>query len=185
MVVRNVLLMLVLAIGMSPTARAQTVTKPGEQVTTTATIVAIDSTTHAVTLRDEKGEEDTYTLGPSVKRFDELKVGDKVKMTYYESRVFQVRKPGEKAVGTSASSSATPGKGEMPGGTLSAQLTTTVTVKAVDPATPSITVVTSDGRTVTRKIEDKTNLEGVKVGDRIDITYTRAVLISVERAPAM
>ena len=60
--------------------------------------------------------------------------------------------------------------------------TRTVTVKAVDLQTPSITVVTDDGRTVTRKVENKKNLEGVKVGDKIDITYTQAVVVAVEPA---
>jgi Cu/Ag efflux protein CusF len=57
-----------------------------------------------------------------------------------------------------------------------------VTVKAVDMNAPSITVTTQDGRTMTRKIEDKKNLEGVKPGDRIDITYTQAVVVSAEAA---
>jgi hypothetical protein len=30
-------------------------------------------------------------------------------------------------------------------------------------------------------IADKANLAGVQVGDRIDITYTEAALVSVER----
>jgi Cu/Ag efflux protein CusF len=61
-------------------------------------------------------------------------------------------------------------------------LTTTVTVKAVDPAVPSITVTTADGRTVTRKIENKKNLEGIKAGDKLDLTYTQAVLVNVEHS---
>src|SRR6476659_6656539 len=48
---------------------------------------------------------------------------------------------------------------------------------------PSITVTTPDGRTVTRKVADKKNLEGVNVGDMIDVTYTRAVLLSIARTP--
>jgi hypothetical protein len=55
-------------------------------------------------------------------------------------------------------------------------------VKAVDPAVPSITVTTDDGRTVSRRIEDKKNIEGVKPGDKIDITYTQALLTSIEAA---
>ena len=47
---------------------------------------------------------------------------------------------------------------------------------------PSITVTTSDGRTVHRKVENKANLEGVKVGDTIDIVSTEAILASVEHA---
>jgi hypothetical protein len=61
-------------------------------------------------------------------------------------------------------------------------VTTTVGVKAIDPSVPSITVSTADGRTVTRKIENKKNLEGIKVGDKLDITYTRALLVSAEPA---
>ena len=67
-----------------------------------------------------------------------------------------------------------------PGAPLGAQQTTTVTVKAVDMNVPSITVVTADGRTLTRKIAEKKNLEGVKAGDQIDITYTQAVVVSAE-----
>ena len=56
-----------------------------------------------------------------------------------------------------------------------------MTVKSMDQSMPSITVTTPDGRTVTRKVEDKKNLEGVNVGDMIDVTYTRAVLLSIKQ----
>src|SRR6516165_5091395 len=72
---------------------AQTVTKQ-QQATATLTIQAINSTARSLTLRNEKGEEDTFVAGPEVKRFDQLKVGDKIKVTYYESLVFELRKPG-------------------------------------------------------------------------------------------
>src|SRR5262249_56058821 len=71
---------------------------------------------------------------------------------------------------------------DRPGAGIAARQTRTVTVKAVDPGVPSITVETADGRTITRKIEDKKNIEGVKVGDRIDITYTQALVIAAEPA---
>ena len=146
-------------------------------------IMAIDAANRLITLRDDKGIEDTYTIGPEMKRFDELKVGDKVKMTYYESLVLQVRKPGDKAAAIDTSKEAiNRGKGALPSGSAAVQERMTVTVKAIDPAVPSITVTTPDGRTVTRKVENKKNLESVKVGDQIDITYTRALLASIERA---
>ena len=47
---------------------------------------------------------------------------------------------------------------------------------------PSITVVTADGRTLTRKIADKKNLEGVSAGDKIAITYTQALVVAAEPA---
>ena len=50
---------------------------------------------------------------------------------------------------------------------------------SVDDKTPSLTVKTSDGRTITRKVENRKNLVGVKAGDRIDITYTQAALAEI------
>ena len=158
-------------------------------ITGTATIQAIDSTTRAITLRDESGVEDTYVAGPEVKRFAELKVGDTVKMTYYESVIVQVRKPGAK-VGTTGAKPADPGldaavtrgQGALPSATAAVQEKMTATIKAIDTAGQSVTVTTADGRTVTRRIEDKKNMEGLAVGDQIDLTYTRALLTSVERA---
>ena len=106
----------------------------------TATIQAIDSTTRAITLRDETGVEDTYVAGPEMKRFDELKVGDTVKMTYTESVVLQVRKAGGAAAGTTGAKPAastldaavTRGKGALPGVTAAVQDKMTVTVKSID-----------------------------------------------------
>ena len=82
---------------------AQTVTKQNE-VTATVTITAIDQATRSVTLRAENGDTDTFTVGPAVKRFAELKVGDVIRATYYESLVFQLRKPGAAAAPASSTS---------------------------------------------------------------------------------
>jgi Cu/Ag efflux protein CusF len=164
-----------------PLAAQQPVTK-ANVVTATATIQAIDPKTRNVTLRNERGEEDTYSVSPAVTRFNELKVGDKIRMTYYESIVLQLLKPGDKANPASAEAALTRAKGALPGGTVATQEKRTVTVKSIDMAAPSITVTTEDGRTFTRRVENKANLEGVKPGDRIEITYTQAVLASVEPA---
>jgi Cu/Ag efflux protein CusF len=151
-------------------------------VKVSATIQAIDTTTRMVTLRDDKGNEDTFSVSPAVQRFNELKVGQKINITYYESIVFQLVKPGEKAGGESLDIAFDRAKGALPAGTIATQDKATVTVKAVDPKVPSITVTTADGRVVTRKIENKKNIAGLKPGDKIDIAFTRAVLISVQNA---
>jgi Cu/Ag efflux protein CusF len=55
-----------------------------------------------------------------------------------------------------------------------------VTVDAIDMAVPSVTVRADDGRKMSFRVENKKNLEGVKVGDRVEITYTQALAISVQ-----
>jgi hypothetical protein len=144
--------------------------------------VAIDSTQRIVTIRTASGEEDSLAVGPEVKRFNELKVGDRINMTFVESAVVTVQPPGTAPKPSTLGAGVTPGSGKSPAATVAAQVTTTVTVKAIDPKVPSITVTTADGRTVTRKIENKKNLEGIKVGDKLDITYTQAVMLSAEAA---
>ena len=81
--------------------------------------------------------------------------------------------------GDTDAASAAAGTGKSPSVTLAQQLTTTVTVVSVDEKTPALTVKTSDGRTLTRKVENRKNIVGVKAGDRIDITYTQAAVAEI------
>jgi Cu/Ag efflux protein CusF len=168
--------------GLSSAQAQQTVTK-SNSVTAMLTVQQIDKTARLVTLRNEQGEEDTYSISPeTMPRFNELKVGDKVRITYYESMVFQLLKPGAKSNSASYEAALNRAKSARPAGTLATQEKMTVTVKALDMAVPSITVTTDNGRVITRKIEEKKNLEGVKPGDKIEITYTQALVTAVENA---
>ena len=152
-----------------------------QEVTATATITAIDQATRSVTIKDEGGVVDTFTVSPVVKRFNELKVGDTIKATYYESLVFQVRKPGAPAP-TPGEVAAAGRLQNAPGGIAGREATATVTVKAIDRAVPSITVASDAGVTLTRKVADPKNLEGVNVGDKIDITFTQGVMVAAVAA---
>ena len=148
---------------------------------TTATITAIDHDARLITLEDEDGESETIVAGPGVMRFDELKVGQKVTFRYYESMVTQVRKPGEAgATPPSGVPTLTRGAGAKPSATVAQQLMATVTVKAIDPKVPSMTVETEDGDTMSFKVDEKKNIQNVKLGDRVEITYTAAILITVK-----
>ena len=151
-----------------------------------ATIEAIDSTNRLVTLKEEGGESETFEAGPEVKRFDELKVGDNVVFHYMESLAYDLRKPGEASKGGAAGASASRGTGKKPSASFFRAATATVTVEAVDPKVPSITVVGEDGEKITHlvKEENRKALEGVKPGDRIDISYTQTMSIDVESPKA-
>jgi len=162
-------------------ARAQKPVTQTDTVELTATIEAIDKTTRLVTLKDKDGVTETVKCGPEVKRFDELKVGDTVTFRYYESIAYAIRKPGQpSALPAETGPSVVRSQGARPGGTVSQQETATVTIKAIDLKVPSVTVLTEDGRTVALKVQDKNNLKDVKLGDKVEITYTQAVMISVK-----
>jgi Cu/Ag efflux protein CusF len=81
-----------------------------------------------------------------------------------------------------ASASATRGQGASPSGALTQQKKATVTIEEIDAAKPSVTVRTADGHKVVALLEDKKNLEGLKVGDKVEITFTEALMVTVEPA---
>ena len=150
-------------------------------VTIKTTIDAIDHDARTVTFKDKDGNYETLHAGPEVKRFDELKVGDKVTFKYTASVAVRVRKPGEPAVASGSTAPAVVrGTGPKPSGSITQQETATVVVKAVDPKLKSLTVTTDDGRTMSFKVEDKGLVKGVKPGDKIEVTYTDGLMVSVE-----
>ena len=57
-----------------------------------------------------------------------------------------------------------------------------VTIDAVDASTASVTYHGSDNRRVLRVVQDRKLLEGLKVGDVVTITFTRAQALSITRA---
>ncbi len=157
---------------------AQTKAIPGDKQTITGTVEAIQADTRELTLKGPKGNYVTVTAPPNAKRFSEIKVGDTITATYYENIVLRVKAPGEKAVDTDKAA-VTPSSG-VPGATAASQRTITATITEIDMQIPSITFSGPNGWKYSSKVVDKKALASVKVGDKVDITWTEAVLISVE-----
>ena len=164
-----------------PAAWAQKPVSVAEVVTETFTIEAIDHAARLVTLKDKDGNSEDLLCGPEVQRFDALKVGDRVTFRYHESLVSSIRRPGA-APKEPVTGAITRSPGNKPGGTIAQQLTVNVAIEAIDTKVPSVTVKTANGRRMSFRVEDKKNLEGYKAGDKVEISYTRALAISV--APA-
>ena len=180
---RKLLLVFVLALavlaGLSLGGETKQAVKEKSSVTETATIIAIDSTNRLITLKYKDGNEESIYCTPEVARFDALKVGDKVTFRYEEATVFQILKPGA-APKAPESTTMTSAPGAKPGGTATREVSTVVTVEAIDPDAPAITFLTEDGSRKTFSVKDKNKLKEVKVGDKIQITYTQKAIISVE-----
>jgi len=160
-------------------AAAQTKTIPGQTVTATATVEAIDQGRRMVTIKDEKGIYHDIKAPAEVKRFSEIKVGDKLTATYYDNIILRVKSPGEKDVNT-GTAGVVPGTGAKPGATASSQRTITATIVAIDQKIPSISFKGPNGWAYSSRVEDTEALKKVKVGDKVDITWTEAVLVSLE-----
>ena len=161
-------------------AMAQSKTVRSEMRTETATVEAIDASTRTLTLKKADGSYLTTVAGPDIKRLDEVKVGDTVNVRYYENVVVRVKQPGESETVSSVKGT-TGAEQVLPGGTRAKQVTITATITAIDPTTPSITFTGPHGWKYSSKVQDTEALAKVKVGDKVDIVWTEAMLVSVER----
>jgi hypothetical protein len=134
-----------------------------------------------VTFRDDAGNVDTLRAPDTVKRFNELKVGDRLNLSYYQSRVITLRKAGTPTATAGTTSGVVKGTGDLPAGLAARQTTAVVTLKSVNVDTGAVTLQTQDGRTITRTVQDKSMLKGLVADDKLEITSTEALLADFER----
>jgi hypothetical protein len=167
-------------VSMSSAAPQLTKSIQGETKVVTATVESIERGSREVTVKKSDGKYETFYVPREMKRFDTLKIGDKVSARYYETLVLQLKAPGDKAV-DSGGAAVTRAEGK-PAGTAAVQQTITATITEIDPKVPSITFSGPRGWSYSSRVEDKAALAKVKVGDRVDITWTSAVLIALDQA---
>jgi hypothetical protein len=65
---------------------------------------------------------------------------------------------------------------------IAGQTTITVKIPAIDPKAPSVTFTGSEGETRTIKVKDPARLQGVEVGDTVELSYTEAIALKVTKA---
>jgi hypothetical protein len=152
---------------------------PTQTVTLAGTVATIDHTKRIVNIKKADGSFETVDVPAGAQRFDELKVGDKVSITYNNNVSARLKPPGEAPVDT-ATKTSTMGQEARPGGTTAVQRTMTATIDAIDKNASSITFVGPNGWKYSRHIVDPTVLDKVKVGDKVDITWNTDVTVAVQ-----
>jgi hypothetical protein len=146
-----------------------------------ATVEDIDPATREVTLKGQDGNTVKVAAGDNVRNFAQIRKGDRVGVTFYESVALALGKPGERLAPTGRSQSViTAGPGERPAGVAVTTATTRATVEDVDRDKHEVTLRTPDGN-VAKVIVDPSvgNLEHINKGDRLNATITQALAISV------
>lgn len=146
-----------------------------------ATVEAINPATREVTLKGPDGNTVRITAGDNVRNFAQIKKGDNVGVTYYESVALALGRPGETLTPTGRSQfvvRAAPG--EKPGGATASVTQTSATVEDVDRANREVTLRGADGNLAKVLVDPSVgNLQNIKKGDRINATITQALAISV------
>ncbi|MDH4165875.1 MAG: hypothetical protein OEV90_05625 [Gammaproteobacteria bacterium] len=153
-------------------------------VEATAVVTAIDQKTREVTLKKEDGTEVTFVAGEDVKNLAQVKPGDVLHVVYGEALAYEVKKGGTTVAPVTAVAGGAAELGQKPEGALARQTTATVVITAIDPQAPSVTFKGHSGEVRTIKVLHPEKLVGVSVGDTVELTYTEALAIKVEEAPA-
>ena len=171
---------LVLAMALPGWAQQEvTKTIPTHTVTLKGTVETIDHPKYVMNIKTSDGKFETIDVPKSAKRFDELKVGDKVSVTYNNNVSARVKPPGEADVDTGAGTS-TLGQEARPGGAAVVQRTLTATISEIDKSASSIVFVGPNGWKYSRRVVDPKVFDMVKVGDKVDITWNTDVTVAVE-----
>ena len=166
------------------------VSEPGKAalvsaVEMSAEVVAIDPETRTVSLKGSEGETLEVVAGDEVQNFDQIEVGDRVVARYVEALTLALEKtdadPSEVTV-TDGAARAAPG--ERPGVAGATEVTAIAEVVALDPEASTISLKGPQGKVTTLPVRNPVQFEVVKVGDQVRVTYTEAVALSVEPAPA-
>lgn len=155
----------------------------------TATVTALEREQRLLSLQNEAGASATLYVGPEVRNFEQIKVGDRVVATYQEALAAAVTRPDQSqkqpqvAMATERAS-----PGQSPHAEVSASLVATVAIEAVDIESNVLTFRRDDGMVRSVHVEDagaRKFIKGLKQGDLVTVTYTEALAISVRPIAVM
>ena len=147
----------------------------------TATVAAIDKAARKVTLVSPDGIKKTVKVGPDAINFDQIRIGDQLKITATEELVVKMAGAGESADDGAAAVAVLAPKGTKPGGIVAETTRVTATVTALDPDKHTATLQFEDGTTKTFPVRADVDLAKRKVGEKVVFRLTETLAISVAK----
>jgi len=149
----------------------------------TAKVTAIDLKTRMITLEGPEGNIITTKVDDDVENLNKVKKGDLVNMQYYESLAWSIIKKDQKVTPiretTDTVLTAQPGNKPLKLETEKVRLI--ATIQKINKKKETVTLKGPDGKAVTIKVREPKNLDLVKKGDQVEITYTNSVAIAVTK----
>ncbi len=176
----SIVLVVALSLVVATTANSQEV-EVGDGVVITATVVAIDKADRTVTLKGPKGKAVTLEVSQAARNFDQVDVGDQVKVEYYQSVAMHLGKPGEKPDASAGLVTARSAKGDKPAGVAMEVVDVSATVEAIDRTHRIVTLKLPHGHMISSRVDPSVKaFDTLSVGDTVHARYTKAIAISVD-----
>jgi ribosomal 50S subunit-recycling heat shock protein len=154
----------------------------GDSVVITAEVVAIDRVDRTLALLGPDGRVVVVEVDHTARNFDQITVGDMLKVEYYESIALYIGKKGQKPDATAGLVAARSAKGDKPAGVVVEAVDVSAKILAIDKKKRAVTLELPDGKKVTTNVDKSVKaFDSLKKGDSIHVRYTEALAISVER----
>ena len=145
----------------------------------TGTVKAVDLDKKTVTVEGSSGRVETIDA-KEARNLDQLKVGDKVTVTYTQALAVFVRKSDEPPSASEKQTVQLAPKGQKQGGVVARTIELTGTIQSVDAKKRMVDVTVPAADVRTFKVDPRAkNLSQVKKGDQVVLRYTESVALSV------
>ncbi len=175
--------MMALIVCLASTAVAQKGVELEDAVSLTAEVVYIDKQDRIVVVKGPEGNYHEIDVPEAARNFDQVRVGDQVKVTYYESVALFLGDTGSLPEENVDVMAARAKKGEKPGGVLVGTVEISALVMLIDKENHKVYLQDPSGRTVKVNVDPGiSDLKDMAVGDLVHARFTKAVAISVEKA---
>ena len=153
-------------------------------ITITGTVKAINYQERQLKLEDQAGKIIIFTVDPSIKRFNEVQIGDVVTTDYYMSIAGELRPPTAEEIekpfvileGADRRAS-----DSLPAGVNARMIRAVCTVEALDRAAETVTLKGPHGNFLVVRVKDPSRLTQGRIGDTVVVTYTEALAIRLDR----
>lgn len=148
----------------------------------TADVVGIDKTDRVLKLRGPNGRVVSLEVSHEARNFDQIEIGDKVRVEYHESVALYMGKHGQKPEASAGRVAARSAKGDKPAVAVVETIDVSAKIKAIDKANRSVTLELPDGSVSKTHVDSSIKaFDTLKVGDVIHARMTEAIAISVEK----
>ena len=154
----------------------------GEQtlVELRAVVAGVDQQRRLLTLQADDGTIAVLPVPEEFRDFATLRVGDPVVASYTRAIAWQVKPADAGALGVSARETlSNPKPGQPPGGAIERAVTVTTAIAAFDIARGTVTLEGPQGRSQTVKANNPADLEHIRVGELVEITYSEVRALAI------
>jgi hypothetical protein len=169
----------------STSAGAAPSAKIAQDVSATAKVVTLDKATRLLTLRSEDGRLCQVRCGPEVRNFDQIAVGDTLRVRYQAVlQATQLPAGSELRPPQAAVAAARAAKGATPAAGVEVAVSVRVRIESIDAARDIVVFAPASGDLITHRIATEAGRDFVKklkVGDLVQLDYGEALAMAIEK----